>query len=153
MGTSYRTSQSVAHRFATLIGRIQPTSSARLKAEQRAAMIRARLSKAFQVRRFVTIGSLWKGTAIGSYSDLDLLAVVSRDDARWGDSFVTSTTLLNRARDELRDRFPATPYIRRDGQAVSVVFTGGGPGVDVVLGFFDQPVQGGYPSYLIPDGD
>jgi hypothetical protein len=116
-------------------------------------MIRARLSKAFDVRRFIKIGSSWKGTAIAGHSDVDLLVVVSRDDARWGDACVASSTLLNRARTQLRDRFPATPYIRRDGQAVSVVFTGGGPGVDVVLGLYDQPVQGGFPGYLIPDGN
>jgi hypothetical protein len=35
---------------------------------------------------------------------------------------------------------------------VSVSFSGGGPGVDVVPAFFDAPVAGGYPGYLIPDG-
>ncbi len=151
--TTHRTSQAVAHRFATLLGRIQPTSSAIQKADQRAGIIRRRLAKAFNVRRFIPVGSLWKGTAIYRHSDLDLLAVVSRDDARWGGGYVASSTLLGHVRDELRDRFPATSDIRRDGQAVSVVFGGGGPGVDVVPGLFDRPVDGGYPSYLVPDGD
>ncbi len=147
-----RTSQAIASRFSVLIGRIQPTESAVDRAGRRAALIERRLEKAFSVRRFLRVGSFWKRTAIRDYSDLDLFVVVSRDDVRWGGGYVASTTLLGRVRDELQGRFPATSGIRRDGQAVSVAFNGGGPGVDVVPAFFDAPIAGGYPAYLIPDG-
>jgi hypothetical protein len=151
-GIASRASQALAHRFAVLIGRVQPLQTAIDRAGQRATLIERRLETAFNVRRFLRVGSLWKRTAIRDYSDLDLFVVVSRDDVRWGDGYVTSTTLLGRVRDELRNRFPATSGIRRDGQAVSVVFSGGGPGVDVVPAFFDAPAEGGHPVYLIPDG-
>lgn len=151
IGDSVRTSAAVARRFATLVARIQPQATMLERAERRQAMIRTRLQGALRVPRFIRVGSLWKGTAIASYSDLDLFVVVSRDEARWGNAYVASSTLLRRIRRELIDRFPLTD-IRRDGQAVAVGFAEGRPGVDVVPAIYEGPLDGGNPAYLIPNG-
>lgn len=151
--SSSRTRAAVATRFAKFIGRIQPTPSAVTSAARRVSAIERRLATTFDVRRFVRVGSYWKGTAIRACSDLDLFLVVSRDEARWGGGYVASTTLLGRVRDQLRGRFPATPGIRRDGQAVVVAFSSGGPGIDVTPAFFDAALETGQPLYVIPDGD
>jgi hypothetical protein len=151
IGIASRASAAVARRFATLLGRIQPLATTLQRADQRQTAIRTRLQRAFRVPRFVRVGSLWKGTGISSYSDLDLFVVLSRDEVRWGSAYITSSTLLQKIRSELVGRFPATA-IRKDGQAVSVSFAGGRPGADVVPAVFEGAVNGGFPAYLIPDG-
>src|SRR5690348_15095381 len=67
--------------------------------------IETRLSKTFELRKFSLIGSHSRDSAIRQISDVDHLAVLSRDEARWGASLKNSTTFLNNVRRDLSERF------------------------------------------------
>lgn len=125
---------SVSDSFQTLLGRIEPLASEVAQAESHAATIKTRLDQSFDLKKFMTIGSHSRNSAIRTYSDADYFAVLSRDDCRRGDSYISSATLLNKVRDDLRSRFPLTE-VSRDGQAVVVSFGSGNYNVDVVPGF------------------
>lgn len=112
--------------------------------------IRNRLSKAFTLVKLVKVGSFSRGTFVAGSSDVDALAVISRNDARWGTAYVSSNTVLNQFRDELAARFRNT-QVRRDVQAVVVEFTD--CSVDVVPAFFLGPADNGWPLYAMPDGN
>jgi hypothetical protein len=109
------------------------------------------LNGSFVVSRIVPIGSHAKGTAVTRISDVDILAVLRRREARWGGGYVGSETFLRRVRDDLVGRYPATA-IRRDAQAVVIGFGQGQYRVDVVPAIYHQAAPNGYPIYLIPDG-
>jgi Second Messenger Oligonucleotide or Dinucleotide Synthetase domain len=113
-------------------------------------MIQTRLAGRFQLSRVRQVGSHWKGTAIKLYSDLDLLAIMSRDEARKWAHDGGSSTLIGRVRGDLQQRYQLTT-VRRDGQAVVVNFGGGEHSVDVVPAVFGK--LGQTLSYLIPDGN
>lgn len=81
---------------------------------------------------------------------MDLLAVFTRESARWGNGYVSGTTMLNRVRGALGTRFPKTDS-NRDGQAVVCRFDDGD--VDVVPAIFQgmHPAKGvNRPLFLIP---
>lgn len=143
----------VAISFAKLANAIQPTNTSIEKGRLHASTIRARLSKSFAVSKTTFIGSTSRDTAIKSTSDVDLLVVFKRDEARRGGNLVSSDTLVNRVRNDLNARFHATT-VRRDGQAVVVQFGQGSEPVDVVPAIF-QEFRGSAlaPVYLIPRGD
>ena len=141
----------VAQRFTRLIARIQPLPNEVRQARAHFLQVRARLSTSFIVSKIVPIGSHAKHTAVRSVSDVDVLAVLRRREARWGGSYVTSETFLRRVRDDLVARYPAT-LIRRDGQAVVIGFGQGKHRVDVVPAIYHRPSSNGYPIYSIPDG-
>jgi len=113
------------------------------------------LEKGFQLRKFDLIGSYSKNTAIRKASDVDFLAILARDDVRWGGKYVDSRTLLTRVRFWLSGLFQQT-VMRRDQQALVIRFAGGAFAVDVVPGFFETMEDDGkvkYPVYSIPDGN
>ena len=138
-----------AERFKTLLARIAPLQSEIDAAERHVATIRTRLAEAFALKGFVRAGSYSRNTFIRGGSDVDLFAVVARDDLRWGGSYVGSDTALGNFSRELRARFPTTA-IHRDAQAIVLEFSD--CQVDVVPAFFAGMTAGNHPMYAIPDG-
>ncbi len=130
---------------------LQPLESEVTAAYQHTATIRARLNKSFLVASVVRIGSHSRGTAIRTHSDVDLLAVLRRREARWGDREVSPDTFIDRIADDLRDRYTTTS-IRRDAQAVVLQFRGGTHAVDLTPATFSHMEQR-CPVFRIPDGD
>lgn len=119
-------------------------------AQQHLYTIKTRLTATFNIRRFLTGGSFSRNTFIRGGSDVDLFAVISKQEVTWGNGLVSSETALNNLRAELLKRYPNTP-VERDVHAVVVPFSQGAS-VDVVPAVFDQMLNG-RPYYLIPDGD
>ena len=139
----------VAQRFQTLLARIEPLPTEVAAAYKHAGSIKARLAKSFELKKFVVVGSHARNTAIRGWSDVDFFAVVSRDDVRWGDGYVRSSTTLDRVRLDLGTRFWRTET-ERDGQAIMLNF-GSGSAVDVVPAFFWE-MGPKHPIYQMPDG-
>lgn len=141
----------VADAFKTLLDRIQPLASEIQKAAGYAHTIKRRLEETLALKKFETVGSHSRETAVRKHSDVDYFAILSRDEARWGTGWVSTDTLLKRVRDQLSQRYPQT-VVRRDQQAVTVRFLGGEYGVDVVPAIYSGPSQDGWPIYAIPNG-
>jgi len=137
--------------FQRLISRIQPLQSEVNLARLHSATIKSRLLKSFRLRKFIIVGSHSRGTAIRYYSDVDYFAVLSRMDARRGDTYINSATLLNKVKDDLSYRFWQTE-LSRDGQAVVIQFAAGEYSVDVVPAIFWEMTAKNWPIYQIPDG-
>ena len=135
-----------------LIGKIQPVVGERSKAMMHSLTIKSRLNKSFDVKKFLRIGSHSRGTAIKTFSDVDFMAVLSRNEAKWGGKVVNSSTVLDRLRADLIDRYTQTT-IRRDLQAVDVEFGGGQHAMDVVPAIFSRFMPKIGPVYWIPDGN
>lgn len=134
-----------------LIGKIQPIAGERTKAITHSLTVKSRLNKSFDLKKFTRIGSHSRGTAIKTFSDVDFMAVLSRNEAKWGGKIVNSSTVLNRLRDDLIDRYTQT-IIRRDLQAVVIEFGGGQHAMDVVPAIFSRFMPKIGPVYWIPDG-
>jgi hypothetical protein len=151
--TAFKTTHSsytVGFCFQRLIATAAPSATELSKAQSHAGMIRGRLAQRFELQRVRPIGSHWKGTAIRDFSDVDLLAVMSRDEARKWARDENSSTLLMRVRNDLQERFRST-IVRRDGQACVINFARGEYAVDVVPAIFGRVSKS--VSYYIPDGD
>lgn len=134
----------------SLAASLQPTASEVSAAESHFTTIKTRLQQRFEASRFIRIGSHARGTAIRTHSDIDMLAVLPRKLAYWGDSLVAPKTFLSNVADDLKDRYPTTA-VRRDGQAIVLSFARGAHSVDVVPAIF-QGMKGSRPTYLIPGG-
>jgi hypothetical protein len=80
---------------------------------------------------------------------VDLLVVLRRIEAKWGERKVSSTTVMSRVLNDLRARHWNT-NVRRDGQAAIVAFARGNESLDVVPALFQQ--FEGFPVFEIPDG-
>lgn len=145
-----RTRAAIKTRFDGLLARIEPGNREELIYEQHKTTVTRRLNSAFSAHDVLPIGSSTRGSAIGRYSDLDLLLVLRAEEVRWGSGWKSSSAVLNGVRDQLRYRFQGTD-IGRDGQAVVVEFADGQHPVDVVPGFFGG-LAGKSPTYWIPDG-
>jgi len=139
----------IADSFQDLLASIEPSSTIGDTAAGRIRSIRSRLEQAFDLKKLETVGSYSRGTFIRNSSDLDVFAVISRDDVRWGSEYKSSTTILNRIREELEDRFWNTS-VYRNAQAVVVGFND--CTVDVVPAFFSRTTERGWPVYYMPDG-
>jgi tRNA nucleotidyltransferase (CCA-adding enzyme) len=111
----------VSTSFRTLISRIDPLQSELNRAAGHAASIRSRLESSFRLRKFITVGSHARETAIRWHSDVDHFAVFARDEFRKGNHYTSSTRVLDNIRDDLGGRFWRTP-VSRDGPAVVVRF-------------------------------
>lgn len=134
-----------------LIRKIQPVSGERNRAMMHSLTMKSRLNKSFDLKKFTKIGSHSRGTAIKTFSDVDFMAVLARNEAKWGGKVVNSSTILNRIRDDLNDRYTHTT-VRRDLQAVVVEFGGGQHAMDVVPAIFSRFMPKVGPLYWIPDG-
>ncbi len=132
-------------RFALML---EPHESEMEAARGHFHTIRSRLNQALGLRRIIPIGSHARGTAIRTYSDIDFLAVLPRQESRWGDSVVTPESFLSKVARELRGRYTVTS-IRCDGQAVVLAFQGGAHAVDLVPGIFLE-MHESRPLYAIP---
>lgn len=139
----------VSDAFKSLLGRIAPRQTEIDAAERHIAIIRKRLAEAYTLKGFVRAGSYSRGTFIRGSSDVDLFAVVTRDDVRWGRGYMKSETMLNNFRQELSARFRSTD-VSRDVHAIVLRF--GDCQVDVVPTFFAGMTSANYPMYAIPDG-
>lgn len=139
----------VADKFRELHDGVRPLQREGEKAGVHLAQILVRLRKTFAIKRTLRIGSYAKDTAIHR-SDVDYMVVMSREEAMKWARDGSSATLVNRVREDLANRFPATE-VRRDAQAVVVHFEQGSAPVDVVPAIFGS-FQGTSPHYLIPDG-
>ncbi len=138
--------------FARLITRIQPTEGEIKSANSHIDSTKRRLQKSFNLVKFQRIGSHARFSAIKSFSDLDFLAVIARNEAKWGGSVVNSDTVIKRVSQDLNSRF-LTTKIGKDKQAVVLQFGGGQKSMDVVPGFFHKfDLKNKRPIYLIPDG-
>lgn len=141
---------SVPHSFQRLLTRIAPTPGEGGRARGHAETIRARLAASFFLKKFMIAGSISRGTFIHNSSDIDLFAVLSRDDARRGESYVSSKTLLEKFRLELEDRYPAC-VVYKDVHAIVVEYSDGCR-VDVVPAVFFEWGSQNTPVYWMPDG-
>jgi predicted nucleotidyltransferase len=134
----------------SLTERIQPQPRETQKAKLHLMSIRRRLTRSFDVNKFLLIGSHYRDTAVRWYSDVDFMVVLRRNEAKWGGDIVHSSTVLNRIRDDLNDRFTYTD-VRRDQQAVVVSFSQGNHSLDVVPAIFAR-IDKLHAIYWIPDG-
>ena len=110
--------------FARLIDRIQPTEVEIQNAVQHAKQIKTRLEQSYICESCSRQEVFHAETYIHSSSDIDLFAVFARDDVRWGDSYVRSSTALDNCRRELEARYPAST-VYRDVHAIVVFFSDG----------------------------
>lgn len=139
----------VSASFLTLLSRIQPLSSQRQAGESHLSSIKARIASAYDLKKFFTAGSFSRETSIRGKSDVDVFAVVSVNDVRWGSNYKSSNTVLDGFKAELENRFwGSTVY--RDGPAVVVEFSDAK--VDVVPAYFSGTTTSNWPLYGIPDG-
>ena len=120
---------------------LQPRETELASARRHISTISTRLKASFALSRIAQIGSHSRGTAIATHSDLDLLAVLPRAEARWGSALVSPSTYIQRVGRDLQDRFTSTS-VRRDGQAVVLSFAGGAHSVDVVPAVFVKFTSG-----------
>jgi hypothetical protein len=141
---------SVSVSFSKLIDRIQPTQVEIQNAVQHGKQIKTRLEQSYNLRKLFSAGSFPRQTYIHSSSDIDFFAVFARDDLRWGDSYVQSSTALDNLRRDLEARYPAST-IYRDVHAIVVSFSDGVK-VDVVPTTFHGMTQKNWPVYRMPDG-
>lgn len=142
---------SVSASFQKLLTRIEPDSNETIRARGHADTIKKRLATSFTLKKFLVGGSFVRGTFIHKSSDVDLFAVISRDEARWGDSYIKSSTMLDNIRAELKARYPTTP-IYKDVHAVVVNYNSDGCNVDVVPAVFAGWGEHKQPVYWMPDG-
>ncbi|MCZ0867146.1 hypothetical protein O0V09_18265 [Dasania sp. GY-19] len=136
--------------YGRLLRSIQPTSGELKSAISNVSSTKKRLEKSFNLKKFQRIGSHARSSAINSFSDLDFLAVLARNEAKWGGSVVKSDTVIKKISQDLNSRFTTTT-VRKDMQAVVVQFGGGQKSMDVVPGFFHS-FKNRRPVYFIPDG-
>jgi len=141
---------SVSASFSKLIDRIQPTQVEIQNAVQHAKQIKIRLEQSYNLRKPFFAGSFPRQTYIHSSSDIDFFAVFARDDMRWGDSYVRSSTALDNLRRDLAARYPAST-VYRDVHAIVVSFSDGVK-VDVVPATFQGMTPNNWPVYNMPDG-
>lgn len=142
---------SVSNSFQTLVARIQPTIAETARAQAHADTIKARLAASFTLKKLLPVGSFIRGTFIHNSSDVDLFAVVSRDEARWGDGYVSSTTMLDNIKADLQARYPSSS-IYKDVHAIVVSYASDGCNVDVVPAIYAEWGRHNLPVYWMPDG-
>src|ERR1700694_831373 len=130
----------VADGLKTLLLRIEPTDRDLQVYESHRQSITRRLETVFATNKVELIGSYSRGSCIRSTSDIDLLLRLKREEVRWGEGYKSSSTILDHVRNELVNRYPATPVVR-DVHAVVVRFADNQHPVDVIPGFYLQ--QGG----------
>lgn len=133
-----------------LANRIQPQEGELKAARSHLLTVRRRLTTEFDVSKIIPIGSHARRTAIRWYSDLDVMVVLRRNEAKWGGDLVKSSTLLQRVRNDLQDRYVHTE-VRSDQQAAVLAFATGQQALDVVPALFLK-FDKSRPLYVIPDG-
>lgn len=140
----------VADSFFDILARCEFTEPDRAALATHRREIETRLRNTLEVSKIELIGSYARASAIRQTSDIDLLVVLRNTEWKWGGSRKSSSTVLNRVREQLISRYPNTT-IGRDGQAIVVTFSDG-KSVDVVPSGWVRAQSDGWPVYIIPDG-
>lgn len=146
------TSSILGSRFRALIQKSEPRPGEVRVYESHKRSATSRLKRVFGTKRVPIIGSYLRGSAIRRFSDIDLMPVFSVALIRWGESWKSSTTVLEHLRNQLLDRYTETE-VGRDNQAIVIRFGDGQHPVDVTPGVFVGPGLNNYPIYAIPDGE
>jgi hypothetical protein len=141
---------SASDSFHALLTKITPTENQRQRVITHRDTISTRLQSQFNLYDLLTIGSFKRGTDIAGESDVDLFAVFRREEVVWGDSVIASTTMLDKVRKALEDRYPNT-QIYRDVHAIVARFSSGVQ-VDIVPAYFAGMTLDKHPTYGMPDG-
>lgn len=136
--------------FQSLLKRIQPSEHELSRAKSHITSTKKRLQKSFDLKAIKPIGSHARKTAIRTFSDLDYMALLSRNEAKWGDRTLNSNTVIKKLSQDLNDRFHST-VVRKDMQAIVIKFGNGNNSLDVVPSFFHRWEQK-RPVFHIPDG-
>ena len=148
-----RTPKTIAGQFNKLLARICPGVRDLQTYGMHELTVKRRLSAVFQANNVVRIGSYSRGSSIRLFSDIDLMMVLERHEVRQREHWKTSTSVLNRVRNELLFRYPNTEVVR-NVEAIVVRFGANQRPVEVVPAFYWE--HGGlknYPIFGIPDGD
>lgn len=140
----------IADSFYAILARCDLTDADRAALATHRREVEACLKGTLELSKIQVIGSAARGSAIRQTSDVDLLAVLRNTEWQWGGSRTSSSTVLNKVRDRLRARYPATD-LGRDGQAIVVTFSDG-KSLDVVPAGWIRAQSDGWPLYIIPDG-
>lgn len=140
---------SVTSSFKTLIERLEPLASETKALEGHFTTICTRLKSNFGVSQCLKVGSYSRGTMIRGRSDGDLFVVLTREEVRWGGDWMSSNTVLEKFRRDLKDRFPRSE-VYKDVHSIVVGFGSGQ--VDVVPAFYWDRLPDGWPLYYMPDG-
>lgn len=141
----------VSARFGTLLEWATPSGPEIRSYETHKASVSSTLKSNLDMVDVDLMGSYARGSAVGGYSDIDLLAVLRTKEVKWGNTWKGSDTVMQTVRKALLARFPGTE-IGRDAQAVVVRFADGDDPVDVVPAVYVDAGPGNYPKYAIPDG-
>lgn len=140
----------IADSFFDILARCDFTDADRAALATHRREIETRLKNTLEVSKIEMIGSYARASAIRQTSDIDLLVVLRNIEWQWGGSRKSSSTVLNRVREQLLSRYPNTA-VGRDGQAIVVTFSDG-KSVDVVPSGWVRAQSDGWPLYIIPDG-
>lgn len=135
--------RSVSEAFNIYLGWITPSSADRSKASSHRASIEAKLESSFGLWRMYESGSWKHGTGVSGFSDVDYFISLKTNKTVYG------STILNRVKEAMEDRFPFTQIsIRRP--AVVLNFGGGYERVELIPAFPDRKLDSGYMRYDIP---
>jgi len=148
----FKTPLTIAGQFTKLLSRITPTLRDLQTYGRHERTIKKRLKSVFKANNIVRIGSYSRGTSIRSFSDIDLMLILEREEVRRGQEWKSSTSILNRVRNEIMSRCPYTQVVR-DAEAVVVRFGSNQRPIEVVPAFYWE--HGGaqnYPIFGIPSG-
>ena len=151
-GVPLKASLTIAGQFNKLLSRITPSFRDLQTFGRHELTVKKRLKSVFKTNSVVRIGSYSRGSSIRSFSDIDLMLILERDEVRRGQEWNSSTSILNRVRNELMLRYPYTQVVR-DAEAVVVRFGSNQRPIEVVPAFYWE--HGGtrnYPIFGIPNG-
>jgi hypothetical protein len=149
----HRSPLTIAGQFNKVLFRITPNLRDLQTYGRHELTVKKRLKTVFEANNVIRIGSYSRGSSIRSFSDIDLMLILERHEVRRGQEWKTSTSILNRVRNELLLRYPYTEVVR-DAEAVVVRFGANQHPIEVVPAFYLE--HGGarnYPIFAIPNGD
>ena len=132
----------ISQGFRVLRSRLEITGLQSSTVSTRQRNVRNAVARGFTVLESFLTGSYARSTMIAPLKDADIDIFIVLDATYFHKHRPSS--LLNRVRTVLRETYPTTPRVARNGQAVTISFTDFK--VDVVPAFYRQ---GG--GYLIPD--
>jgi predicted nucleotidyltransferase len=133
---------SIPEAFNKLKSNLSVTNIQEFTISDRQKAVREVVEKQFKVEKSFLTGSYQRSTAIPPLSELDVDIFVVLEPSYFHAN--KPSQLLDKVRSALPERYPRTPKIRRNGQAVTIRFADFG--VDVVPAFNRR---GG--GFLIPD--
>lgn len=132
--------------FKDFLAKLTPDPNETESAKSHRASIEVCLKNNLELTRFFRTGSFGNGTSISGYSDVDYFASIPRRHLTQN-----STSILNRLRQILQDRFPSTGA-HVDCPAVKLPFAGGEwEKTEVVPADYIKKTESGHLIYEIPD--